>query len=473
MEEHDFDVAVIGAGPAGEKAAIKAAYFGKRVALIERAERFGGACGKGGLASKILRESALQYRGAMRRLVDVLQPVPRQELAMENLLRAVDLVCDAHFRGVRDGIEAHHIDWIRGEARFAGPHRLLVDGERAVDAETIVVATGSRPSRPSFVPWGAPNVYDADTILGMPRVPRRLAVVGGGVIGTELASIFAALDVEVDLVEQRSRILPFLDDDVGDHLLVELRARGAHTHLGAEVTACETGPDGVRLTVAGGAPIDADAVLFAGGRLANTDGLGLEDIGVELGRQGRPVVDEVFRTRVPHVYAVGDVIGFPALASTAMEQGRVAIGHALRAELAGRPDAIPADSLPYPLVPYGIYTIPSVSMVGATEAQLRAAGTPYLVGTSSYARHSRAHLIGDTSGRLKLLCDPVTRRVLGVHIVGETAEELIHLGQACMHFDGTIEYFLRSVFNFPTLAGLYKSAAYDILAKLGASRAPA
>jgi NAD(P) transhydrogenase len=408
----------------------------------------------------------------MRRLVDVLQPVPRQELAMENLLRAVDLVCDAHYRGVRDGIQAHHIEWVRGEARFAGPHTLRV-GERKLTAGIIVVATGSRPSRPAFVPWGAPCVYDADTILGMPRVPRRLAVVGGGVIGTELASIFAALDAEVDLVEQRGRILPFLDDDVGEHLIAELGARGAHIHLDAEVTACETGPSGVRLTVAAGPAIQADCVLFAGGRLANTDGLGLEEIGVTLGRQGRPVVDQHFRTSVPHVYAVGDVIGFPALASTAMEQGRVAIGHALRAEIAGRPDAIPSDSLPYPLVPYGIYTIPSVSMVGATEAQLTAAGTPYLAGTSSYARHSRAHLIGDTSGRLKLLCDPVSRRVLGVHIVGETAEELIHLGQACMHFEGTIEYFLRSVFNFPTLAGLYKSAAYDILAKLGARRAPA
>jgi NAD(P) transhydrogenase len=468
---HDFDVAVIGAGPAGEKAAIKAAYFGKKVALIERAERFGGACGKGGLASKILRESALQYRGAMRRLVDVLQPVPRQELAIPNLLRAVDLVCDAHYRGVRDGIEAHHIEWIRGEARFDTPHRLLA-GDRALTAGVIIVAPGSRPSRPDFVPWGAPCVYDADTILGMPRVPRRLAVVGAGVIGTELASIFAALGSEVDLIEQRDRILPFLDDDIGDHLLAELRARGAHTHLGAEVTACRTEAAGVHLTIAGGPPIHAEAVLFAGGRLANTDGLGLENVGVTLGRQGRPVVDEVFRTSVPHIYAVGDVIGFPALASTSMEQGRVAVGHALRAELTGRPDAIPADSLPYPLVPYGIYTIPSVSMVGATETQLREAGTPYLAGTSSYARHSRAHLIGDTGGRLKLLCDPVTRRVLGVHIVGETAEELIHLGQACMHFEGTIEYFLRSVFNFPTLAGLYKSAAYDILAKLGARRAP-
>jgi len=476
---HDFDVAVIGAGPAGEKAAVKAAYFGKRVALIESAERFGGACGKGALASKILRESALVYRGAARRLADVLAPVPRQALEMKNLLRAVDLVCDAHYEGVKASVEGHGIEWIRGTARFVDRDRLRVEpagaggtasanGGREITAEVVVVATGSRPSQPSFVPWGAPNVYHADTILSMPTLPRCLAVVGGGVIGVELASIFAALDVEVHIIEQRPRMVGFLDDDVGEHLVRELRARGAHTHLGEAVTECRTHGDGLRVVTDRGTTFDAGAVLFAGGRLANTDGLGLETIGVDLGRQGRPVVDEFFRTSVPSVYAVGDVIGFPALASTSMEQGRVAVAHALRELLATRRDVLPLDeSLPYPLLPYGLYTLPSVAMVGKTEAQLRAEGTPYVAGVGSYAKHARGHLIGDTSGRLKLLADPASHRILGVHIVGETAEELIHIGQACMHFGGTIDYFLRTVFNFPTLAGLYKSAAYEILQKLG------
>lgn len=458
-----FDVAVIGAGPAGEKAAVRAAYLGKRVAIIERAPRFGGTCGKGALASKILRESALIYRGAARRLADVLQPAPRNAIGIPDLLRAVDRVCDAHYDGVRAAIEEHGITWLHGSASFVDPQRLAIAGVGEITAKVIVIATGSRPSQPSFVPWDAPGIYHADTILSMPTIPRRLAVVGGGVIGAELASIFAALDVEVDIVEQRPKLLQFLDDDTSEHLAAELRARGASLHLGETVTSCT---DDLRITTDRGTAIAADAVLFCGGRLANTDDLALDRIGITPARHGRLDVDEFFRTNVPHVYAVGDVIGFPALASTSMEQGRVAVSHALRDELHDRPDVLPFDQVPYSLLPYGLYTIPSVAMVGATEAQLRADGRPYVAGVASYGKHARGHLIGDTTGRLKLLADPTTHRVLGVHIVGETAEELVHLGQACMHYEGTIDYFLRTVFNFPTLAGLYKSAAYDILRRL-------
>ena len=472
----DFDVAIIGAGPAGEKAAVRAAYLGKRVALVERASRYGGACGKGALASKIFRESALIYRGAARRLADVLQPVERHAIAMPDLLRAVDRVCDAHYDGVRDAIEAHGIAWIRGSAAFVDPHRLAIRAPEAkggpplreLTARIIVIATGSRPSQPAFVPWDAPGVFHADTILSMPTIPKRLVVVGGGVIGAELASIFAALDVDVHVIEQRPRLLQFLDDDVSAHLLDELRVRGASVHLGETVTACEADPTGcLRVATNTGTEIRADAVLFAGGRLANTDDLELDRAGITPERQGRLAVDTCFRTSVAHIYAVGDVIGFPALASTSMEQGRVAIGHALRDEIGARRDVLPFDdSTPYPLLPYGLYTIPSVAMVGATETQLRAQGRPYVAGVGAYGKHARGHLIGDTTGRLKLLADPATRRVLGVHIVGETAEELIHIGQACMHYEGTIDYFLRTVFNFPTLATLYKSAAYDVLRQL-------
>lgn len=462
---HDYDVVVIGAGPAGEKAAMRAAYFGKRVAIVERAPRFGGACGSGGLASKILRESALVYRGASRRLADVLSPAPRRELEMANLLTAVDLVCDAHYENVRLGIERHRIEWIRGSARFLDPHRLSAGGTE-VSAKTIVIATGSRPAQPSFVPWGAPGVFHADTILSMRAIPRRLIVVGGGVIGMEFASIFAALDVDVHVIEQRDQLLPFLDQDITEHLMRELRGRGLHVHLSAEVVACRSG-DTVEIDTSAGETIAADAILFAAGRTANTDDLDLAKAGVELGRFGRPNVDTFYRTNVEHIYAVGDVIGFPALASTSMEQGRVAMSHALRDDIRGRPDALPFDdSLPYALIPYGLYTIPSVAMVGKTEAQLVSEGVPYVVGACSYARHARGHLIGDTGGRLKLLCHKESRRLLGAHIVGETAEELIHLAQACMHYEGTIDYFLRSVFNFPTLAYLYKTAAYHALGQL-------
>lgn len=468
---YDFDVAVIGAGPAGEKAATKAAYLGKSVVLIERAERFGGACGQGGLVSKILRESALVYRGAARRLADVLQPIPRQRLEMANLLSAVDRVCDAHYEGVRKSIEQHHIRWLRGSASFVDANRLRIDsadGSSELSAQAIVVATGSRPSQPDFVPFHAPGVFHADTILGMTTLPASLTVVGGGVIGTEFASIFAALDVRVHVIEGRDKLLGFLDDDVSEHLLAELRARGAEICLGESVVECRAEGEGrVRIVTNTGREVVSEAVLFCGGRLANTDELGLESIGVTLARQGRPVVDANYQTSAPSVYAVGDVIGFPALASTSMEQGRVAVGHALRHELSNRRDVLAFDDChPYSLVPYGLYTIPSVAMVGKTEVELRAEKTDYVVGVSNYAKHARGHLIGDTSGRLKLLAQPSTGRVLGVHIVGETAEELVHIGQACMHYEGTIHYFLRSVFNFPTLAALYKSAAYDVLQKL-------
>lgn len=467
----DYDVAVIGAGPAGEKAATKAAYLGKRVALIERAERFGGACGQGGLVSKIFRESALVYRGAARRLADVLQPIPRQRMEMANLLSAVDRVCDAHYEGVKRSIEQHRIDWLRGSARFVDRHRLHVesaDGARELSAETMVIATGSRPSQPEFVPFHEPGVFHADTILGMKTLPSSLCVVGGGVIGSEFASIFAALDVRVHVIEGRDKLLGFLDDDVSEHLLGELRARGAEICLGESVIECRAeGPGRVRTVTNTGRVVESEAVLFCGGRLANTEELGLELIGVEVARSGRPVVDANYMKNVPGVYAVGDVIGFPALASTSMEQGRVAVGHALRDELQNRKDVLAFDdSHPYALVPYGLYTIPSVAMVGKTEIQLRAENEPYVVGVSGYSRHARGHLIGDTGGRLKLLAHPKTGRLLGVHIVGETAEELVHVGQACMHYEGTIHYFLRSVFNFPTLASLYKSAAYDVLQKL-------
>jgi NAD(P) transhydrogenase len=467
----DYDVAVIGAGPAGEKAATKAAYLGKRVALIERAQRFGGACGQGGLVSKILRESALVYRGAARRLADVLQPIRRQRLEMANLLSAVDRVCDAHYEGVKRSIEQHRIEWIRGSASFLTPNRLRVTGsepDRELSANTIVIATGSRPSQPEFVPFHAPGVFHADTILGMSTLPSSLVVVGGGVIGSEFASIFAALDVRVHVIEGRDKLLGFLDDDVGEHLLAELRARGTEICLGESVTECRAeGAGRLRVVTNTGRVVESEAVLFCGGRLANTDDLGLERIGVQVARQGRPVVDENFSTNVPGVYAVGDVVGFPALASTSMEQGRVAVGHALRDELSSRKDVLAFDdSRPYPLLPYGLYTIPSVAMVGKTEVQLRAENQAYVVGVSSYAKHARGHLLGDVGGRLKLLADPASGRVLGVHIVGETAEELVHVGQACMHYEGTIHYFLRTVFNFPTLAGLYKSAAYDVLQKL-------
>jgi NAD(P) transhydrogenase len=474
---HDFDLIVIGSGPTGEKAAVKAAYFGKRVAIVERATELGGECNKAGLPSKVLREAALSYSGARRRLGDLFRMPPGEPMAMESFLRACDPLCTTHADRVTTNLERHEVTWIRGTARFVDPHRIEVIGageRRQVTADVLLVATGSRPARPAFIPFGSPGVHDSSTLLAMERLPRTLTVVGAGVIGTEYASIFQALGVEVHLVDGRTQVLGFLDTEIHDHLLADLRDRGMHTHLGESVTACVATNGGVEVTTDQGTVLRSEALLFSGGRLANTDELGLAEIGVKLGKHGRPIVDEVFRTSVPHVFAAGDVIGFPALASTGMEQGRVAVAAAFRfdTEHAGRGDVMSLEAtMPYAALPYGIYTIPSVSMVGMTEEQVKAMGRRYVVGRASYANQDRGRLIGDRTGLLKLLCDAETRRVLGVHIVGETAEDLIHLGQACMHFDGTIEYFLRTVFNFPTLATLYKAAAYDILRSFGPSRA--
>jgi NAD(P) transhydrogenase len=476
---HEFDLVVVGSGPTGEKAAVKAAYFGKRVAVVERDPVMGGECRKAGLPSKVLREAALSYSGARRRLGDLFRAVPGEPMRMASFLRACDELCATHSDRVHGNLERHGVTCVRGRARLAGPHRVVVvdDGgpTREITTDVVLIATGARPARPDFVPFDRPGVHTSDTVLEMERLPRSMAVVGAGVIGTEYASIFQALGVEVHLIDGRPRVLGFLDGEIHDRLLVELRERGMQTHLGQTVTGCRVAAAGaIEVATSGGATIACEALLFAGGRLANTEGLGLEEAGVVLGRHGRPVVDAMFRTSVPTIFAAGDVIGFPALASTGMEQGRVAVAAAfpLEEQAAGRPDVVPLDAtFPYPLLPYGIYTIPSVSMVGQSEDQVAASGRRYVVGRASYADQDRGRLIGDPTGMLKLVCDADTREVLGVHVVGETAEELIHIGQACMHFRGTIEYFLRTVFNFPTLATLYKAAAYDVLVRLGPERA--
>jgi NAD(P) transhydrogenase len=472
----DFDLVVIGSGPTGEKAAVKAAYFGRRVAVIERFPVLGGECRKAGLPSKVLREAALSYSGARRRLGDLFRATPGEPMPIESFLNACDPLCTTHADRVAGNLARHGVESVRGVARFVDPHRIAVTDDagarREISADVFLIATGSRPARPAFIPFGQPGVHCSDTILSLDRLPRTMTVVGAGVIGTEYASIFQALGVEVHLVDGRPQVLGFLDTEIHDHLLADLRARGMHTHLGEAVTACVAAGGQVEVTTSRGT-VRSEALLFSGGRIANTDELGLEAIGVAVGRSGRPIVDEVFRTKVPHIFAAGDVLGFPGLASTGMEQGRVAVAAAFQfeSEHAGRADVIPLEAtMPYPVLPYGIYTIPSVSMIGQTEEQLRASGRPYAVGRASYEAQDRGRMIGDTNGMLKLVCDRDTRELLGVHIVGETAEELVHIGQACMHFHGTIEYFLRTVFNFPTLAALYKAAAYDVLTSMGPER---
>jgi len=465
----DYDVVVIGSGPAGEKAANKAAYFGKRVAVVEREAVTGGNCALGGIPANLLREAALTWSGVRRQLLDQASPGAFQ---MGGLRQAVGEVCNARDERVCTLFERLGVECIRGAATFEDPHTVRVRegaSERRISAAFFVVATGARASRPPSVPFNAANVFSADDPLSLERLPESLLVVGAGVIGSEYASIFAALGVAVQLIDERERPLEFLDAEITRHLYNEFARRNIRVQFGCTTNSYRVPSPSEVMVETNRGVLRAQALLYSGGREANTEDLALDRIGVRTGHRGRPVVDDWFRTTVGHIYAVGDVIGPPARAATAMEQGRVAIAHAFSDDesLSRRPDVIAGDrAVPYPLMPFALYTVPGVAMVGSREEDVRAAGTPCVVGRASYADQDRGRVLGDLRGLLKLVCDASSQRVLGVHVVGESAEELVHLGQACMHFEGSLEYFVRAVFNLPTLSVIYKAAAYDALSKL-------
>jgi NAD(P) transhydrogenase len=330
---------------------------------------------------------------------------------------------------------------------------------RLLRGEYILVSTGSRPHRPAEVPFDGEYVYDSDSILNLKRIPSSLVVLGAGVIGSEYTTVFAALGLEVTVIDRGERLLPFLDPEIADILLKQIRALGVRVMFGrrAESTRIQRDEDCVSLSLDSGEEVRAQAALFCGGRSGNTEELGLEKVGVKMGPRGRIEVNENFQTSVPNIYAAGDVIGFPALASTSMEQGRVAACHAFSLEY---------KQCVSPLVPYGVYTIPEISMVGESEDSLTRKGQKYLVGRSSYRSNPRGQIMGDTAGLVKLLFSPEDQKLLGVHIIGERASELVHIGQACMYFDGTLDFFIQNVFNFPTLSDVYKYAAYDGLGNL-------
>ncbi|MBI2724058.1 MAG: Si-specific NAD(P)(+) transhydrogenase [Chloroflexi bacterium] len=457
-----FDLVVVGAGPAGEKGAAQAAYFGKRVALIECTE-LGGAVGNTGtLPSKTLRETALYLSGMRSRGLYGIDYAFSREISADDLFYRKRLVESTHLGLVRENIERHGIISLRGHASFDDPHTVVVRDAAGATARIrgayILIACGSRPSRPPDIPFDQDRIHDTDSILRMARIPASLAIAGAGVIGCEYATLFAALGSRVDLVDSGQRLLPFIDGELSEILAAHMRAAGVRIHFGHRVQEIRTQAEsGATILLEGGERIDAEVVLHCAGRIGATDGLALDRAGLAADARGHIAVDEHYRTAAPSVLAAGDVIGFPALASTAMEQARVAVCQAF-----GFPYKRQVSSL----IPYGLYTIPEVSMVGASEDALRAAGTPYCVGRGFFARNARAQIAGDTSGMIKLLFDPDTRRVLGVHIIGERASELIHVGQMCMQFGGTIDAFIDSVFNFPTLTDAYKYAAYDALQAL-------
>ncbi len=457
-----YDLVIIGCGPAGEKAAAQAAWFGKRVAIIDRAT-VGGACvHTGTLPSKGLRESALAMANLARLGLRGVRFSLAEDVRVDELLARKEAVCAAEVTRILHNLQRHGIDLLHGQAELQDAHTVRVTAEdgKVLDlhAEIIMIATGTSPHRPADIAFDQELIWDSDEVVDMASIPRSLMVYGAGVIGCEYASIFAALGVQVTLLEPRDKILPFVDDAITQRLLHAFTARGVEIRTNAKYTKISMENDtGVRMDLADGSHLVAERLLYAAGRTGNTQGLGLERIGLQPDKRGLLPVDAHYRTSVPNVYAVGDIIGFPALASTGMDQGRVAVCQAF--------------GFTYKLglgrhLPYGIYTIPECGMVGATEQELQAAGTPYEIGLAEYLGNARAMLVGATEGLLKIVFHPESRLLLGVHIVGERASELVHTGMTVMQMGGTIDVFIDAVYNYPTLSELFKYAAYDGLGRL-------
>jgi NAD(P) transhydrogenase len=463
---HDYDLIVIGSGPAGEKAAIQAAKLHKRVAVIEAGQQLGGACAHTAtLPSKTLREAVLFITSLEQRTFPGIQcAVKKHRMGVQDLLRYKTSVVQHQADTVRRRLDRNDIDVFYGHAAFLDPHRITIEGHdgsrRTVSTAAIILAVGSRPAHPLSIPFDDENVFDTDSILHLDRIPRTLAVIGAGVVGCEYASIFGALGVKVTLLDTRQNILDFLDEELKQRLLYRMLNSGVIMHFGEEVTKVTLPePDRVEAHCASGKVVTAERVLYAAGRQGNTDRIGLENVGLEPNERGQLDVNEFYQTHIPHIYAVGDVIGFPALAATAMHQGRLAAAHAFQHADEHANGKIP--ETPISPRPFGIYTIPEVSMVGATEEELTTARVPYEIGHAFYRETARAHIMGDIEGMLKLIFHRETLQLLGVHIIGERATELIHVGQAVIAYGGTIEYFIDNVVNYPTLSEAYKIAALN------------
>jgi NAD(P) transhydrogenase len=457
---------VIGSGPAGEKAAAQAAYFGKRVAVVERAPSPGGADVRNAeIPSKTLRETALYITGFRRREVYGLGLTLDPEAAVAQLKARTAQVIETMTDAVRRNLERHDIQLVRGSARLDSDRTVRVTSdagqERVLRGDVVLIATGSRPFRPASVPFDDPDVHDSETVLDIDRPFSSMVVVGGGAVGCEYASIFTALGVEVTLVDSGERILPFLDAEISELLAQVFSRMGVRLVLGAGRASVRRDDDGLMCTLADGEEISPDKVLFASGRVGNIEGLGLEQVGVRTDARNRIVVDETFRTSVESIYAAGDVIGPPALASVSMEQGRVAACYAL---------GIPFKDTVDPMPPFGVYSVPEAAMVGLTEEAASARGIDYEVGRGWFAGNARATIAGAKDGLVKLVFRREDRKLLGIHVLGDHAAELVQQGQAVLNYGGTIDYFIHSTFNVPTESEAYKYAAYDGLQRLHARR---
>ncbi|WP_335982587.1 MULTISPECIES: Si-specific NAD(P)(+) transhydrogenase [Streptomycetaceae] len=457
----DYDILVIGSGPGGQKAAIAAAKLGRRAAIVDRPASLGGvSLHTGTIPSKTLREAVLYLTGLNQRDLYGQSYRLKDDITIGDLTARTEHVVGREVDVIRSQLSRNQVQLLPGTGRFLDEHTVAVTDaagrERAVTADFVVVATGTRPARPASVEFDDRTVLDSDSVLSMDRVPRSMVIVGAGVIGMEYASMFAALGSKVTVVEQREGMLGFCDGEVVEALKYHLRDLAVTFRFGETVAAVERHERGTLTVLASGKKIAADAVMYSAGRQGLTDGLCLDRAGLAADKRGRIAVDEHYRTAVPHIYAVGDVIGFPALAATSMEQGRTAAYHAFDEPVHGMPE----------LQPIGIYTIPEISFIGRTEDELTEAAVPFEVGVSRYRELARGQIIGDAHGMLKLLVSPTDRRLLGVHCFGTGATELIHIGSAVMGCGGTVDYLVDAVFNYPTLAESYKVAALDVTNKI-------
>ena len=462
-----YDMLVIGTGPAGQKAAIQAAKLGKKIGIIERTEVVGGVCtNTGTIPSKSLREAVLYLSGFNQRSLYGQSYRVKKDITMEDLAFRANHIVRNEIQIVQDQMARNHVDLIFGLASFVDPHRLAIKQTKKTiehTADYIVIAVGTEPARPSNVPFDGDSVIDTDGLLTLKRLPTSLTIVGGGVIGAEYASILATMGIQVVLVERRPRLLEFVDTEIIEALQYQMRNINVTLRLNEEVVAIKKAADGrVIVHLKSGKQIVASTLMYSVGRIGATKELNLQAVGIAPDERGRLKVNEHYQTTVPHIYAAGDVVGFPALASTSMQQGRLASCHAF-----GLPSRTETQ-----LLPYGIYSIPEISTVGRNEEDLTRDGIPYEVGIARYREIARGQLIGDEIGMLKLLFHSQTRKLLGVHAIGEGATELIHIGQAVMAYGGKIDYFVDNVFNYPTLAECYRVAALAGMNRLPRPWAP-
>jgi NAD(P) transhydrogenase len=456
----DYDLLVIGSGPAGQKAAIQAAKLGRRSAIVERRALGGGSVNLGTIPSKTLREAVVYLTGLSQRAVYGDSYRVKEEITVEDLGMRTRRVVDREIDIVRNQLTRNHVQVFNGVARFVDPHTVAISGgeERRLSAENIVIASGTRPHRPDTVEFDNKTILDSDGLLLLERVPASLVVVGAGIIGIEYASMFAALGSKVTVVEKRHRLLDFVDAQIAEGLQYHLRDLGVVFRFGETVTAVERHQGATMTLLESGKRIPAEVVLYAAGRQGQTADCDLARAGLSSDPRGYIEVGPDFKTAVDHIYAAGDVIGWPSLAATSMEQGRLAAAHAL-----GHPTHGISE-----LVPFGIYTIPEISFVGRNEEELTEAACPYEAGISRYRELARGQILGDSYGMLKLLVALEDRKLLGVHVLGTGATEVVHIGQAVMGMGGTVDYLVDTVFNYPTLAESYKVAALDAMNKLQA-----